>query len=86
MRTYAEPPATFVRGQGTMLYDADDRAYLDFITGLAVVSLGHGNHDSLLQEEVVVTEVPIACDGRVVPGEHLVSLLVPEDGLPSARP
>jgi hypothetical protein len=48
--------------------------------------LGHGNHDSLLQEEVVVTEVPIACDGRVVPGEHLVSLLVPEDGLPSARP
>jgi predicted acetylornithine/succinylornithine family transaminase len=43
MRTYAEPPATFVRGEGTLLYDAEDSAYLDFITGLAVVSLGHAH-------------------------------------------
>ena len=43
MRTYAEPPATFVRGEGTVLYDADGKAYLDFITGLAVVSLGHAH-------------------------------------------
>jgi predicted acetylornithine/succinylornithine family transaminase len=43
MRTYPEPPATFVRGNGTMLYDADDMEYLDFITGLAVVSLGHAH-------------------------------------------
>jgi predicted acetylornithine/succinylornithine family transaminase len=43
MRTYAEPPATFVRGNGTKLYDADDNEYLDFITGLAVVSLGHAH-------------------------------------------
>jgi acetylornithine/N-succinyldiaminopimelate aminotransferase len=43
MRTYAEPPVTFVRGEGTLLYDADGKAYLDFITGLAVVSLGHAH-------------------------------------------
>ena len=43
MRTYAEPPVTFVRGQGTLLFDADGRQYLDFITGLAVVSLGHAH-------------------------------------------
>jgi predicted acetylornithine/succinylornithine family transaminase len=43
MRTYAEPPATFVRGDGTMLFDAAGKRYLDFITGLAVVSLGHGH-------------------------------------------
>jgi acetylornithine/N-succinyldiaminopimelate aminotransferase len=43
MRTYAEPPATFVRGEGTVLYDEDGKAYLDFITGLAVVSLGHAH-------------------------------------------
>ena len=43
MRTYADPPATFVRGQGTVLYDADGTEYLDFITGLAVVSLGHAH-------------------------------------------
>src|SRR5580698_4806220 len=43
MRTYAEPPVTFVRGEGTMLYDANGKGYLDFITGLAVVSLGHAH-------------------------------------------
>ena len=46
--------------------------------------LDHGNHDSLLQEEVVVTEASIASDGRVVPGEHLAILHIPEDGFPSA--
>jgi acetylornithine/N-succinyldiaminopimelate aminotransferase len=43
MRTYAEPPVTFVRGEGTTLYDVAGRKYLDFITGLAVVSLGHAH-------------------------------------------
>ena len=43
MRTYADPPATFVRGRGTLLFDADGKEYLDFITGLAVVSLGHAH-------------------------------------------
>ncbi len=43
MRTYADPPVTFVRGEGTVLFDDDGRDYLDFITGLAVVSLGHAH-------------------------------------------
>ena len=43
MRTYAEPPVTFVRGEGTQLFDREGRRYLDFITGLAVVSLGHAH-------------------------------------------
>jgi acetylornithine/N-succinyldiaminopimelate aminotransferase len=43
MRTYAEPPVTFVRGEGTKLFDQDGKEYLDFITGLAVVSLGHAH-------------------------------------------
>jgi acetylornithine/N-succinyldiaminopimelate aminotransferase len=41
MRTYADPPATFVRGSGSELFDADGRRYLDFVSGLAVTSLGH---------------------------------------------
>jgi acetylornithine/N-succinyldiaminopimelate aminotransferase len=45
MRTYAEPPVTFVRGEGTLLFDAAGKSYLDFITGLAVVSLGHAHPD-----------------------------------------
>jgi predicted acetylornithine/succinylornithine family transaminase len=43
MGTYARLPVVFVRGDGTMLYDIDGREYLDFLGGLAVVSLGHAN-------------------------------------------
>jgi len=43
MRTYREPPALFVRGEGTLLFDADGRRYLDFLSGIAVVSLGHAH-------------------------------------------
>ena len=60
MRTYAEPPATFVRGEGTMLYDADGKGYLDFITGLAVVSLGHAHPavaDAVAEQARTLTHV-----------------------------
>jgi acetylornithine/N-succinyldiaminopimelate aminotransferase len=61
MRTYAEPPATFVRGEGTMLYDVDGKGYLDFITGLAVVSLGHAHPavaDAVAEQARTPTQVP----------------------------
>ncbi len=38
---YARQDLTFVSGEGTTLYDADGRAYLDFLGGIAVVGLGH---------------------------------------------
>jgi acetylornithine/N-succinyldiaminopimelate aminotransferase len=38
---YVRQDLTFVRGEGTLLYDADGRAYLDFLAGIAVVALGH---------------------------------------------
>ena len=41
MRTYGPPRATFVRGQGTALFDAQGNAWLDFLGGLAVTGLGH---------------------------------------------
>jgi acetylornithine/N-succinyldiaminopimelate aminotransferase len=43
MATYPEPAVTFVRGEGCVLYDTDGRRYLDFLSGLAVTSLGHGH-------------------------------------------
>jgi hypothetical protein len=46
---------------------------------------GYGSHDTLLHEAVVITEVPvISSGGPVAPGEHVVSLHIPPDGLPSA--
>src|SRR5437870_6085792 len=38
---YARQDLTFVRGEGTTLYDTDGHAYLDFLAGIAVVGLGH---------------------------------------------
>ncbi|MGH9109796.1 MAG: aspartate aminotransferase family protein [Acidimicrobiales bacterium] len=43
MGTYPDPPATFVRGRGSELFDAAGRRYLDFVSGLAVTSLGHAH-------------------------------------------
>ncbi len=82
MRTYAEPPVTFVRGDGSWLYDADGGRYLDFIGGLAVTSLGHAHpvvaeavatqartlsHVSNLFGNVVGPEVAITLD-RLIGG------------------
>ena len=43
MHIYAEPAVTFVRGEGSLLYDDRGREYLDFLSGLAVTSLGHAH-------------------------------------------
>ena len=43
MPTYPPPPVTFVRGEGTHLYDDRGRRYLDLLSGLAVTSLGHAH-------------------------------------------
>jgi acetylornithine/N-succinyldiaminopimelate aminotransferase len=41
MPTYAKAPVEFVRGEGTRLWDADGREYLDFFAGLSVHNAGH---------------------------------------------
>jgi acetylornithine/N-succinyldiaminopimelate aminotransferase len=43
MPTYPPPPLTFVRGEGSYLFDSDGRRYLDCLSGLAVTSLGHAH-------------------------------------------
>jgi acetylornithine/N-succinyldiaminopimelate aminotransferase len=43
MRTYQRSDVTFVRGEGCWLYDDQGRKYLDFLAGIAVVSVGHAN-------------------------------------------
>src|SRR5258708_16338793 len=48
MPTYGVPPVTLVAGQGTTVWDADGNAYLDFIAGIAVSSLGHA-HERLAE-------------------------------------
>ena len=43
MPVFGPPAIMFDRGRGTELWDSDGRRYLDFLAGIAVVSLGHAN-------------------------------------------
>lgn len=43
MPVFAAPRTMFVRGRGTELWDDQGRRYLDFLSGIAVVSLGHAH-------------------------------------------
>jgi predicted acetylornithine/succinylornithine family transaminase len=43
MDTYTRAEVTFVRGEGSLLWDDAGREYLDFLGGLAVTSLGHAH-------------------------------------------
>jgi acetylornithine/N-succinyldiaminopimelate aminotransferase len=43
MPTYPEPRVEFVRGEGSWLWDGEGKRYLDFLSGLAVTSLGHAH-------------------------------------------
>ena len=42
VNTYA-PNLTLVRGEGAYVWDADNRRYLDFLAGIAVISVGHSH-------------------------------------------
>jgi acetylornithine aminotransferase/acetylornithine/N-succinyldiaminopimelate aminotransferase len=43
VQTYERHPVLFVRGEGVYLYDENDNAYLDLLSGIGVTALGHGH-------------------------------------------
>lgn len=43
MNTYKRANVTFVRGEGEFLFDIDGKRYIDLLSGIAVVAVGHGN-------------------------------------------
>ena len=42
-KTYLRQPIVISRGEGTRVWDADGRAYTDFVAGIAVCNLGHAH-------------------------------------------
>ncbi len=48
IENYARLPVSFVKGEGVYLYDEFGKEYLDFLSGIAVCSLGH-SHPKLTQ-------------------------------------
>ena len=74
---YKRAPIEIVRGDGVELFDAEDRAYLDFTSGIAVNALGYG--DPGLREALhAAAEGLIHTSNlfRTAPGEQLAARLV----------
>ncbi len=43
MNTYGRLPVTFVKGEGSWVFDTDGKKYLDALSGIAVCGLGHAH-------------------------------------------
>jgi acetylornithine aminotransferase len=41
--TYGRQEVSIVSGKGAWLHDSNDKEYIDFTSGIGVVSIGHGN-------------------------------------------
>jgi acetylornithine/succinyldiaminopimelate/putrescine aminotransferase len=76
--TYKRAPMRFVRGAGVELFDEDDKAYLDFSSGIAVNALGYGDAGIAQTIENVLKSGLIHVSNlyRTEPGESLAHFLV----------
>jgi len=70
MNTYARLPVAFERGDGSWLWDANGKRYLDAMAGVAVCGLGHGHprYVAALREQV----------GRLVHTSNLYQITLQE--------
>ncbi|PZS25632.1 MAG: acetylornithine transaminase [Pseudonocardiales bacterium] len=74
MPNYGTPPIALDRGAGVRVWDTDGRAYLDFVGGIAVSSLGHA-HPAIVA--AVIEQV-----GRLA---HTSNLAIHEPGVQLAE-
>lgn len=78
MNTYGRLSMTMVKGDGAWVWDTDGKRYLDFVTGLAVNSLGH-NHPSIVRavqeqaQEIMHTSNLYWIPNQVALAERLVN-------------
>lgn len=76
-QTGRRTPVTLVRGEGTRVWDIDGKEYLDFVAGIAVVSLGHC-HPVLVEaiQKQAATLIHVSNLFYSVPQVELADLLV----------
>jgi acetylornithine aminotransferase len=74
MPNYGTPPITLDHGRGVRVWDTDGNAYLDFVAGIAVSSLGHA-HPAIVD----------AVSRQVAQLAHTSNLAIHEPGLQLAE-
>lgn len=57
MDTYKHLPVVFTHGKGCKLYDTNSKEYLDFTSGIGVMSLGYGNENWIKAVEAQLEKV-----------------------------
>ena len=85
MNTYARFPVTLVKGQGSTVWDDAGNAYLDFISGIAVNTLGHG-HPALVAALADQAATMLHCSNlfHIPKQQELAEKLVTLSGLGAA--
>lgn len=85
MSTYAPHNVVFTRGEGSWLFDADGKRYLDGLTGLAVCGLGHA-HPAVTSAIQSQAEKLLHCSNhfRIAHQEALAEKLCAVSGMESA--
>ncbi|WP_457563868.1 acetylornithine/succinylornithine family transaminase [Caminibacter pacificus] len=82
LNTYARFDVEFVRGESATLWDKDDNEYIDFTSGIGVVSVGHGNvrlSNAICEQARNI--IHISNLYRIPPQEKLAEILVKKSGL-----
>ncbi|MDQ6959905.1 MAG: acetylornithine transaminase [Mariprofundaceae bacterium] len=85
MNTYARYPVRLVRGQGCCAWDDTGKKYLDFISGIAVNTLGHA-HPVLVRAITKQAQIMLHCSNlfHIPPQEKLAQKLASLSGLERA--
>ena len=82
MRTGVRVPLNLVRGEGARVWDEDGKEYLDFVAGIATVSLGHSSPvvvEALTRQ--AQTLIHVSNIFYSVPQIDLAELLVEQSGM-----
>lgn len=82
MNTYGRLPMALVKGEGSWVWDADGKKYLDFVGGLAVNSLGHC-HPQVVEAISQQSKKMLHCSNLywIEPQIELAKILVEQSGL-----
>lgn len=85
MHTFGRKPVEFVRGEGMHVYDDEGHEYLDFLSGIGVISLGHC-HPALVEavqqqaSKLMHVSNYYYIEGRGELAQHLSNLLNIKEG------